>query len=68
VFLLGALGVARSTVYTQSHFAIDSVLGIVFAVVLYYPVAPVLERWLGGEPASMPPAADSAPSSPASSS
>lgn len=48
VFLLGALGVALSTVYTQSHFAIDSVIGIVFAVALYYLVAPALERALGG--------------------
>jgi membrane-associated phospholipid phosphatase len=65
VFLLGALGVALSTVYTQSHFAIDSVIGIVFAAVLYYPLAPVLERWLGGRPAPMPSVAGSVPSSPA---
>jgi membrane-associated phospholipid phosphatase len=67
VFLLGALGVALSTVYTQSHFAIDSVIGIVFAVVLYYAVAPALERLFGGEPAPIPAVAASAPSSPAGS-
>jgi membrane-associated phospholipid phosphatase len=60
VFLLGALGVALSTVYTQSHFAIDTVIGIVFAVVLYYAVAPALERLLGGGPAQIPPVNGSA--------
>jgi membrane-associated phospholipid phosphatase len=60
VFLLGALGVALSTVYTQSHFAIDSVVGIVFAVVLYYAVAPALERVLGGGSAR-PPAVPASP-------
>jgi hypothetical protein len=65
VFLLGALGVVLSTVYTQSHFAIDSVIGIVFAVVLYYAIAPALERVLGGISGRPPAVSGSATATPA---
>jgi membrane-associated phospholipid phosphatase len=46
VFALGALGVLLSTVYTQAHFAIDSLWGTTFAVLLYAFVSPAVERWL----------------------
>lgn len=45
-FGLGALGVVLSTVYTQGHFAIDSIWGIAFATLLYAFVSPTVERWL----------------------
>ncbi len=47
LFLLGALGVVLSTVYTQGHFAIDSLVGVVYGVVVYYVVAPWLDKVLG---------------------
>lgn len=50
LFLVGALGVTLSTVYTQGHFAIDSVIGVVFAVAVYFAVTPALERALSGRP------------------
>ena len=46
LFVLGALGVVLSTVYTQGHFAIDSLAGIVFALVVTLLIAPPLERML----------------------
>ncbi len=46
LYLLGALGVAVSAVYTQGHFAIDSVAGIAYGVALYAFVSPMLERVL----------------------
>jgi len=48
LFVIGALGVALSTVYTQNHFAIDSAVGIIGAIVFFYLVSPWLERVLGG--------------------
>lgn len=50
LFILGALGVTLSTVYTQGHFAIDSVIGVVFAVAVYFLLTPGLERILSGRP------------------
>jgi membrane-associated phospholipid phosphatase len=46
LFVLGALGVVLSTVYTQGHFAIDSLAGVVFALVVTLLIAPPLERAL----------------------
>jgi hypothetical protein len=37
--------VALSTFYTQHHFAIDSLAGIIFALWLNLLVAPTLFRW-----------------------
>jgi membrane-associated phospholipid phosphatase len=54
LFVLGALGVTLSTVYTQGHFAIDSVIGVVFAVAVYFLVTPPLERTLGSRPFAGP--------------
>lgn len=66
LFILGALGVTLSTVYTQGHFAIDSVIGVVFAIGVYLLVTPLLERIFSGtsfgEPASSPEAPAHAPS------
>jgi membrane-associated phospholipid phosphatase len=42
---LAAVGVALSTFYTQHHFAIDSLAGIIFALWLNLLVAPQLFRW-----------------------
>ena len=41
----GALGVVVSTVYTQNHFAIDSLAGILWAFWIQLMVAPALMRW-----------------------
>jgi membrane-associated phospholipid phosphatase len=57
LFMLGALGVTLSTVYTQGHFAIDSVIGVVFAVAVYYLVTPVLGRVFSGAQFAGPPEA-----------
>jgi membrane-associated phospholipid phosphatase len=46
LFGLGALGVVLSTVYTQGHFAIDSLAGVIFAAVVTLLLAPVLDRCL----------------------
>ncbi len=45
LLLVAALGVAVSTVYTQNHFAIDSLAGILWALWLNLLVAPALLRW-----------------------
>jgi hypothetical protein len=45
-FTVGALGVMLSTVYRQSHFAIDSLVGAAAAIALYYGVTPLLRRAL----------------------
>jgi len=42
---LGAVGVVVSTVYTQNHYAIDSVAGVVWALWIQLLVAPVMLRW-----------------------
>jgi membrane-associated phospholipid phosphatase len=42
---LAAVGVALSTFYTQHHFAIDSLGGIILALWLQLLVAPALIRW-----------------------
>jgi membrane-associated phospholipid phosphatase len=42
---LGAFGVVVSTVYTQNHYAIDSVAGIIWAFWIQWSVAPALIRW-----------------------
>lgn len=45
LLVLAAVGVALSTFYTQHHFAIDSLAGIVLALWLQLRVAPALIRW-----------------------
>jgi membrane-associated phospholipid phosphatase len=45
LLVLAAVGVALSTFYTQHHFAIDSLAGIVLALWLQLRVAPALSRW-----------------------
>jgi membrane-associated phospholipid phosphatase len=45
LLVLAAVGVAVSTVYTQHHFAVDSVAGIVFALWINLLVVPVLVRF-----------------------
>jgi membrane-associated phospholipid phosphatase len=45
LLVLAAAGVAVSTVYTQHHFAIDSVAGVIWAMWLNLMVAPALLRW-----------------------
>ncbi|MGD2152213.1 MAG: phosphatase PAP2 family protein [Gemmatimonadales bacterium] len=57
LLVLAAAGVAASTVYTQHHFAIDSVAGVVWALWLNLLVAPaLLGRWgRGRPPPSTPP-------------
>lgn len=42
---LGAAGVAVSTVYTQHHFAIDSLVGILWALWIQLLLAPALFEW-----------------------
>jgi membrane-associated phospholipid phosphatase len=42
---VGALGVSLAIFYTQNHWAIDSVTGILWALWLNVMVAPVLLRW-----------------------
>ncbi len=46
VFALEAVGVVLSTVYTQNHFAIDSLAGLVFAVATFAFLRPVLRALL----------------------
>jgi membrane-associated phospholipid phosphatase len=46
IFMLSALGVVLSTVYTQGHFAIDSLVGVGYGAVIFYVLAPWLERVL----------------------
>jgi len=41
---LEAAGVVVATVYTQNHYAIDVLAGILWAVLLQLTVVPVLER------------------------
>ncbi|UCC83782.1 MAG: phosphatase PAP2 family protein [Gemmatimonadota bacterium] len=45
LLVLGAVGVALSTVYTQHHFAIDSLAGVIWALWLNVMVAPALLSW-----------------------
>ncbi len=45
-----AVGVFFSTVYTQNHYAIDAVAGVVFALALQTLLLPVLSRWLAPRP------------------
>jgi membrane-associated phospholipid phosphatase len=45
LLVLAAVGVALSTFYTQHHFAIDSLGGIILALWLQLLVAPALIRW-----------------------
>jgi membrane-associated phospholipid phosphatase len=45
LLVLAAAGVALSTVYTQHHFAIDSVAGVIWALWLNLMVAPALLSW-----------------------
>ena len=46
LFMLGALGVVLSTVYTQGHFAIDSLVGVLYGAVIFCALAPWLEKVL----------------------
>jgi hypothetical protein len=46
LFAVEAVGVVLATVYTQNHFAIDSLVGVAFALTLQIAVAPVLQRAL----------------------
>ncbi len=41
-----ALGVLLSTVYTQSHYAVDALVGVVFAFTLQGLVVPAFKLWL----------------------
>ncbi|UCF39558.1 MAG: phosphatase PAP2 family protein [Gemmatimonadota bacterium] len=61
LFILGALGVTLSTVYTQGHFAIDSVIGVVFAVAVYFGATPLLERLFRDRPFVEPAAPPESP-------
>lgn len=53
LFMFCALGVVLSTVYTQGHFAIDSLVGVLYGAVIYFVLAPwldkVLRRLAGGD-------------------
>ncbi len=40
-----AVGVTLSCVYTQNHYAVDALAGIVWALALQLVVAPALLRW-----------------------
>jgi membrane-associated phospholipid phosphatase len=51
---LEAFGVVVSTVYTQNHYAIDSLSGVVVGVALQLFAVPLLHRALGGAPARVP--------------
>jgi hypothetical protein len=44
---LEALGVVVSTVYTQNHYGIDSLAGIVWALAIQLGVVPALVYFLG---------------------
>jgi membrane-associated phospholipid phosphatase len=44
---LEALGVLMSTVYTQNHYAVDSLAGFAWAITLQGAVVPALAFWLG---------------------
>lgn len=50
LLVLEAAGVVCATVYTQNHFAIDSLAGVVLALGLQSAVAPALERALAHAP------------------
>lgn len=52
LFAIEAAGVVLATVYTQNHFAIDSVAGLGLAVVLQRVGAPALAATLSGERAA----------------
>ena len=58
LFAVEAVGVVLATVYTQNHFAIDSMVGVGFALVLQIVVVPALQRALqpagGPTPSSLP--------------
>jgi membrane-associated phospholipid phosphatase len=56
-----AVGVCLSTVYTQNHYAIDSLAGVVWGLGLQLVVAPWLSRVLGGAPGARPRALTAAP-------
>ncbi len=49
LLVVAAAGVAVSTVYTQNHFAVDSLAGILFALWLNIWVVPRLVRWWRSE-------------------
>lgn len=49
-----ALGVVLSTIYTQNHYAIDSLAGIVWGLALQLAAVPALARALGPRPARRP--------------
>ena len=51
---LEALGVVLSTIYTQNHYAIDSLAGIAYGLLIQLAAVPVLERALGARPARRP--------------
>lgn len=48
LFSLEALGVVLSTVYTQNHYAFDSLVGLIWALALQLTLVPVLRRLLRG--------------------
>jgi membrane-associated phospholipid phosphatase len=54
LFSLEAFGVVLSTVYTQNHYAIDAVTGLIWALVLQLVVVPGLRRVLRGARARRP--------------
>jgi membrane-associated phospholipid phosphatase len=49
-----AAGVLVSTVYTQNHYTVDAVAGLVLALALQLAVAPLLARALSGAPRRAP--------------
>lgn len=49
-----AVGVIVSTVYTQNHYAIDSLAGAVWGLGLQIVLVPALLRWLEPRPAVLP--------------
>ncbi|HSM07912.1 MAG TPA: phosphatase PAP2 family protein [Gemmatimonadota bacterium] len=49
-----ALGVVMSTVYTQNHYAIDSLVGVAFALAIQARLVPTLERLGRRAPAPYP--------------
>lgn len=51
LLVLAAAGVTISIVYTQNHYAVDSLAGVIWAFAVQLVVAPALLRWWGRMPA-----------------
>ena len=48
-----ALGVVLSTVYTQNHYAVDSIAGVFFALSLQAWAVPAIRRWHAAAPSPL---------------